>query len=237
MAASLYGFLSGLGYTHPLHPLFVHVTVGLVVAAFIFGITSVFFHKEALSRSAHYSIILALVFWVPSLVFGLGDWYHFYGGVRIFPIMAKLVLAPILLVLLVAAMVFGFRRARGLGTVRFLYTLTLLTAIGIGFFGGELVYGRKSPALESRLKGGEKIFLSFCGGCHPGGGNVLKPGKPLAGGAQLGNFKSFLAFLRKPGAGMPAFPAVKIPEEQARELYEYLLHQVQRGDWKVQKNR
>ena len=76
---------------------------------------------------------------------------------------------------------------------------------------------------------GEKIFTRDCASCHPGGGNVITPNLPVRGAPQLSNFDSFLGYLRKPTmpngspGPMPAFSEGRITDEQARNLYQYLV--------------
>jgi mono/diheme cytochrome c family protein len=78
---------------------------------------------------------------------------------------------------------------------------------------------------------GEAIFKENCMACHPGGGNVVKPDKPMKGAPQLKQFGSFLTWIRNPVQPMPPFSPATISDDQAKKLYEYILKQEKEG-WK-----
>jgi mono/diheme cytochrome c family protein len=78
---------------------------------------------------------------------------------------------------------------------------------------------------------GELIFKQNCMGCHPAGGNVIKPDKPIKAAPQLKTFEAFLTWIRNPVQPMPAYPLTKISDEQAKKLYDYILKQ-EKGGWK-----
>jgi cytochrome c6 len=70
---------------------------------------------------------------------------------------------------------------------------------------------------------GARIFANHCASCHPQGGNVFNPERPLAGAPQLDNFNSFQTFVRQGRGVMPAFPPSRISASQLRELYRYVV--------------
>ena len=76
---------------------------------------------------------------------------------------------------------------------------------------------------------GLKLFDNNCKSCHPKGGNIMAPDRPLRGSPKLADFETFLAFIRNPGMPdgpkglMPAFSQTQISDSQARELYRYLI--------------
>jgi cytochrome c6 len=78
---------------------------------------------------------------------------------------------------------------------------------------------------------GEAFFKQNCMGCHPGGGNVIKPDKPLTGASQLKTFEAFLTWIRNPVQPMPTYSPAKISDEQAKKLYDYIVKQEKEG-WK-----
>lgn len=78
---------------------------------------------------------------------------------------------------------------------------------------------------------GELLFKQNCMACHPGGGNVINPNKPMKGAPQLKTFETFLSWIRNPVAPMPAYAPATISDEQARKLYDYILKQ-EKGGWK-----
>lgn len=86
---------------------------------------------------------------------------------------------------------------------------------------------------QDRGKGktGQEEFQTNCSVCHPNGGNVINPKKPMKGSEKLANFKTFLAWIRKPVQTMTSFPTSQISDKQARELYDYILR-TQKSGWK-----
>lgn len=224
----VYEFLAGLGYTHPIHPTEVHMPIGLVVAAFIFGWIALLLRRPNLARTARHCVILALIWVFPTMLFGIMDWQHDYAGAMLFPIKMKLVFAPALLVLLAAAVILGVKKGAESKAVLAIYCLSFVTVVILGYFGGQLVYGAKAPAPPADVKAGARVFSTNCKGCHPNGGNIIKPNLPLKSAPQLAEFNSFEGFIRDPkmpdgSAGvMPAFAPAKISDQQAKDLYEYI---------------
>jgi mono/diheme cytochrome c family protein len=109
-----------------------------------------------------------------------------------------------------------------------IYTLSFFCVVGLGWYGGNLVFrGMIMPAARE-YKVGMQIFEENCSGCHPQGGNAIKPNLPLVGAPELADFQSFLAYIRNPRMPdgskgvMPAFPEKKISQTQAEQLYQYL---------------
>jgi len=222
---AVYRFLNSLGYPHPLHPALVHMPIGLTMGALVFASAALFFNKKKpLALAARYCAILALLFWFPAVLFGLMDWRHFFHGAWLSPITVKLVLAGVLLTLQVIGLVLGSKgREKTRGPLA-IYGLCLLTAIGLGYFGAQLVYTTQAQAAPEQYKAGERIFEANCGKCHPQGGNVIKPDKPLVKAPALKEFKTFIGKIRHPVAPMPAFGPSQITDQQAGELYQYIIH-------------
>ena len=202
--------------------------IGLVVGAFVFAWIALIFHRTKLATTARYCAILAAIWVFPTMLFGIMDWYHYYAGAMLFPIKMKLIFAPSLTILLWIAVILGYKKGAESRTVLAIYCLCFVTVIILGYFGGQMVYGVKTPAPPENLKAGAKVFSVNCKGCHPHGGNILKPNLPLRNAPQLADFNSFQAFIGDPRlpdgskGPMPAFPSKKISDQQARELYEYI---------------
>jgi len=137
----VYSLLEQVGFTHPLHPAIVHLPMGLCMGAFFFALGSL--KLPRLADTAYYCVVLALLFVVPTAILGIMDWHHFYAAEWTGPITTKVVLAGLLTVLLLAAARIG--RGEGRATkshlMMVLYTLCLLTCIGLGYSGGEVQYG------------------------------------------------------------------------------------------------
>jgi uncharacterized membrane protein len=149
MIESIYQILAKIGYTHPLHPPATHLPAGLIIGAFVFALIAWIFNRKSLAQTARHCLILALIMAGPTILLGLLDWQHRFGGAWLFEIKMKLILGGILLFLLLVAVVYGALAGAFTKTVVAIYALCLLTVIGLGYFGGELVYGTKTPAAVS----------------------------------------------------------------------------------------
>jgi uncharacterized membrane protein len=232
MITWLYRTLANLGYTHPLHPPLTHLPIGLVLGAFIFVVAARAMRRPNLALTARHCIALAFISVFPTVLLGLLDWRHFYAGAWIFPIKMKLGLAAALIILLIAADVQGRRvqrKSKGFPTI---YILCVLNVVALGYFGGELVFGTGSPGGSGKVKEtrvSAEQFTKNCSSCHPNGGNAIKPNLPLRAAPQLSDFKTFLAYVRSPKARdgsetvMPPFAADRLTEEQAKEIYDYVI--------------
>jgi uncharacterized membrane protein len=225
---ALYRFLSNVGYAHPLHPALVHMPIGLVMGAFVFAWAALLFKRRQLALSARSCAILALLFWLPAVLFGLMDWRHFFNGAWLSPITVKLVLAGILLILLAVGVVLGSKGRQGSRGLLAIYSLCLLTVIGLGYFGAQLVYAGKAQATPERYKAGEQVFLANCSACHPQGGNVINPQLPIHGSPRLKDLKTFIGWIRHPDPPMPVFGPSKLSDQEAGELYQYAVHALER---------
>jgi uncharacterized membrane protein len=232
MIAWVYHALANLGYTHPLHPPLTHLPVGLVLGAFIFAVTGKALRRPNLALTARHCIALALISAFPTMLLGFLDWQHFYVGAWSFPITMKLGLACSLIILLIAADVQGRMVQRRSGGFPTIYVLCLMNVVALGYFGGDLVFGKRIPGDPGTVKErqvGAAQFSKHCGSCHPNGGNVIKPTLPLRGAPELIDFPTFLAYVRSPKARdgsetvMPSFPADRLAEEQAKEIYDYVV--------------
>jgi uncharacterized membrane protein len=231
MIEFVYQTLAKIGYTHPIHPPLTHVTVGMVIGAFVFGIVAWKFRHQGLSRTAHHCIILALIAFLPTVLLGFMDWQYYFAGGWLLPIKAKFALAGFLLVLLVFAISVGPKGETVSKSALIIYGACLINVTALGYFGGELLFGGSSPGKAAGVKGIEissEQFTRSCSSCHPGGGNSIKQDLPLKSAPQLVNFETFLAYIRDPKARdgsrtvMPQFSPDKLSEQQAREIYQYV---------------
>jgi uncharacterized membrane protein len=232
MIQFIYQTLTKFGYTHPLHPILTHVPIGLVIGAFLFALAALVFRRTRLVQTARHCVILAVIVVVPTALLGIMDWQHFYGGALLFPIKMKLVLAGVLLVFLTLAVIFGLLGENFARVVMALYALCLLSAVGLGYFGGELVYGTKAPAAaaaEGPALEGAMVFKQNCSACHLTDSTANKIGPGLKGIFKLDEFPvsgkpvsedSFESILQKPFDKMPPFG--HLPPEQVEALTAYL---------------
>lgn len=180
---AIYRFLADLGYTHPLHPAVTHLTVGLVLGALIFGLIGLPGAFGKYDQTARHCATLAFAAVFPTAVLGVMDWFYYYGASWIFPIKMKMLLAGILVLLLLLSIFLNAGRTKRPGSLLLVYLLAAATVVGLGYFGGELVYGEKTSRgtggqagvaeTQSRDQGAdfalvEKIFQAHCTNCHTG---------------------------------------------------------------------
>lgn len=140
MIESLYALLAKIGFHHPLHPALTHIPMGMVMGCFFFALLYWYFKRPSLHTTCLHCSVLGLVFIVPTIAAGLLDWQHLYGG-RFLPlIVVKMVLAAILTGLLAYSIWLNRKQAEP-KKLFIVYALCLACAVGLGFSGGELVYG------------------------------------------------------------------------------------------------
>lgn len=230
MLAPFYEFLKNLGYPHPPHPPLTHMPIGLVTGALIFGCAALILRRPILGLTARHCLILAWLFWFPAVLLGLMDWQHFYGGVWLHEIKMKLVLAGILGVLLTIGLFVGRHpETEGKGPL-IIYALCFFAVVGLGWYGGNLVFGGRTPETLKEFKVGREIFHQKCSGCHPQGGNAIMPNLPLIGSPELAKFDTFLSYLRDPKMPngsrgvMPVFTEKEISHQQTEQLYQYIVN-------------
>jgi uncharacterized membrane protein len=229
---SVYQVLAKIGYTHPLHPTLTHLVMGLVMGAFIFILIASLFRRESLARTAWHCMVLAVIALLPTAALGYADWQHRFAGDLIFPITMKLILAGLLLVLLVAAIVMGYRSEHWSRNVVITYAVCLVVVLGIGYFGGELVYGKRAPGAptqETLVSEGAAVFAQNCSACHNSDTTDYKIGPGLKGLFQLEKLPvsgrpvteaNIRAQLETPFRNMPAFP--ELSEEKVNALIAFL---------------
>ncbi len=140
MIEGLYAFLENVGFNHPLHPIMVHIPMGMVIGAVLFSLVGIVWKKENLAHTAYHCSVVALIFIVPTLITGILDWIGKLGGEWETLIIIKMVLGVVLTGLLALSVIF---KHQGADTKKMfiIYLLCMACAGGLGFSGGELVYG------------------------------------------------------------------------------------------------
>ena len=228
----IYQTLTNFGYNHPIHPTLTHLPIGMVMGALIFVLIAVITRKKHLARTARHCSVLALIAAVPTALLGLMDWQYFYGGAFLFPIKMKLILVGILIVFLTLAVIFGFFGETFSKLIISLYVLCLFSVIGLGYFGGELVYRTKTPATEiaeGPTAEGAVVFQQNCSTCHRTDSAATKIGPGLKGVFKADEFPvsglavsddNFRKLLQKPLGKMPPFG--HLSPEQTKALIAYL---------------
>lgn len=232
MISRIYEWLALIGYSHPLHPPVIHLPVGLVTAACIFLLVSRITRKDAVARTALHCVILALLTIPAAAVTGVMDWQHLYGGSWILPIRIKMGLAFLLSILLMLAWRTSPKAGLADGKAATLYVLCLVTVFGLGYAGGELVYGSRSPAAgleDSEAHQGAVLFASQCAGCHHTDSTRDKFGPGLKGLFRRDRLPvsqrpvsetSVMDQLRHPFDRMPSYP--ELSEDEVQSLIVFM---------------
>jgi cytochrome c6 len=84
-----------------------------------------------------------------------------------------------------------------------------------------------APLPAAKAKTGEELFAQHCTVCHPAGGNIINPEKPLhrknreANGIKTA--EDIIATMRNPGPGMNKFDEKTISDQEAQAIAEYVL--------------
>ncbi len=141
MVEVIFGFLEKVGFTHPVHPAILHVPMGMVMGAVTFRIASFIPRLKMLAKTGYHCIILGILGAFPTIFTGYLDWQHSFSGEWLPLIIVKMVLAGLFLVLLCAIAIMDKPDQPKPDKVTIMYLVALLVAIGLGFSGGELIYG------------------------------------------------------------------------------------------------
>ncbi len=224
---TIYRLLYTIGYHHPLHPAMTHIPVGLIIGAFILAILSLAFHRDNMARAAKSCAVIALVSIFPTAFLGIMDWQHYFAGGWIYPVEIKIVLASLLVIILCMAAII-LRNGPASTKAVVMCGLSSLIALGLGYFGGQLVYTGRVPAASPGFEKGAYLFRANCSGCHPYGGNIVDRDAILTGSPELRDLKAFVRFIRDPRLDngkrgpMPVFTRSRIPDAEAQVLWAYL---------------
>lgn len=140
MTELIFSTLEAIGFAHPLHPALTHIPMGMVIGCFFFSLVALVTKKQIYLKSSLHCSVVGLLFIVPTIVAGYLDWQQFFGATMSVFIIIKFVLAAVLTVLLAISIRANLQGA-STGKLFLLYTLCLACAGGLGFSGGELIYG------------------------------------------------------------------------------------------------
>ena len=140
MIEGLYNFLALLGFHHPIHPIIVHIPMGMVIGCVAFSLADKIWKSKNFDQTAFHCALLATIFVIPTYIAGFLDWQHVFGGDSSIWITIKLILGAVLTVVLIFTVV---QKMRGISQQKLflLYLLSLAICGGLGFSGGELLYG------------------------------------------------------------------------------------------------
>jgi uncharacterized membrane protein len=142
MIDDLYALLVKIGFNEPLHPPITHMPIGLAAGALIFLLVALLFNKKNMVLTAKHVSILAFVFVFPTVLLGVFDWVHFYHATLYTPIKIKMGLAAISFVLLGTGIILGSEIKFHSIAMVIVYALTLVSMVGLGYFGAGIIYGR-----------------------------------------------------------------------------------------------
>lgn len=140
MVENLYSSLTKIGFSHPLHPMLTHVPIGMIVGMVVFSLLGLIWKDRNFGQAAFYCSGLALVMILPVIGTGILDWLHFQQGEWNAYIIIKMILAGILTILLIVSFILK-RKGTTPGKMLLIYLLCLACAGGLGYSGGQLVYG------------------------------------------------------------------------------------------------
>ena len=238
----IYQILESFGYKHPLHPVLVHLPIGLSLGALVLCLLGTLLGKPLLKRSAYHALVLAGLFSLVAMFMGVLDWQHYFNGTLLKPIRIKLLTALIYSLVLSIGVIIGYRQgpeSRQLIPVYFLGAFCVTT---LGYYGGELTFTGRSPAAVKDRDKGQSLFEANCSSCHPSGGNRIVPNKPIRNSHQLESLAIFTSHVRNPSkaAGdksiMPSFNPETISDADMAILYAYIKQYLAQEDCEPQQH-
>ncbi|MBT8329683.1 MAG: hypothetical protein KJO60_08930 [Desulfofustis sp.] len=140
MIESFYNLLAVFGFHHPIHPIVVHLPMGLVVGSVAFSLADMKWPDKNYAVTAYHCILLSLISVVPVYIAGLLDWQQWFAGDVNQWIIIKLILGVALTVMLFATVQ---QKKKGAPQKKLFvfYLINLAICGGLGFSGGELVWG------------------------------------------------------------------------------------------------
>lgn len=140
MIETVYHFLEGIGFTHPLHPAITHPPMGMVLGGVIFFFIYAVFNRPDFLTAAYYCTGLGFLGIFPAVLSGLLDWqYRLHGEWNPF-IITKMVFAAGLALAMLATIKFSTGHEINSNRLMVTYFLCLVFIIGLGYMGGELLY-------------------------------------------------------------------------------------------------
>lgn len=175
-----------------------HIPIGNIVAAFVFSAAGLLFRRQAIGRAGYYALVLAFVSLFFAIFFGITDWLWYLAGTWTYWIKMKIIFSSILTVVLVLAIIHGYKKPGATVKGMILVFLCVLLVTGLGYYGANLVYSRVPEAPTGELREGRELFARDCQLCHPQGGNIMQPQFPVIGSGKLSDLATFTNFIRNP---------------------------------------
>ena len=115
--------------------------MGMVMGAVAFRFGSFLPRLQMLAKTGYHCVILGLLGLPPTIFTGYLDWQHRYEGEWEGLIITKMVLAGLLSIVMIAVAFMDNPDERKIDKVTGLYFVMILLAVGLGFSGGELIFG------------------------------------------------------------------------------------------------
>ena len=141
MTETIFEFLTKIGFTHPVHPGLTHLPMGMVMGAVTFRFLSFIPRLKMLAKTGYHCVILGLLGLPPTIFTGYLDWQHRYDGEWETLIIIKMVLAALLSILMLFIAIKDDPETPRIDKITGLYIVMIIFAIGLGFSGGELIFG------------------------------------------------------------------------------------------------
>jgi mono/diheme cytochrome c family protein len=94
---------------------------------------------------------------------------------------------------------------------------------------------KKGKVKITALESGRGLFDSHCASCHRGGGNSVKPSKPVKGSHVTSTLATFKSYLNQPVGTMPHYEHLIEDEKLLSNLYTYVKSLDDRGGEKTGK--
>ena len=138
MPNAIYSLFEAIGYTHPVHPLLVHISVGTVIGTFLFGIVALVLKRPVLWTTARHGVVLSFICSFFTIFMGIMDSIRaeWWGSTTI---KIKLVLSGVLVLLLLATILVNRRLPKESPISLIFYTLALANVLALGFLGAGMV--------------------------------------------------------------------------------------------------
>ncbi len=99
-------------------------------------------------------------------------------------------------------------------------------AIVVALLSTVALLGWLAPSNAEKTKAqkkpdGKQLFQQYCSQCHLGGGNRIKPGRPVAGSKELASLVSFKTYLSAPPGHMPYYQSLVKNDSALKALHRY----------------
>ncbi len=153
MGEILYDHILALvGFTHPLHPVIITMLIGPVMAAVFFQVLGLLFKVPSFFSTSRQMTVMGFIFWFPTVIIGVTDWYYFYGGSpEMVTILYKSIGAGLLFITLLSTILCFKKIPKSSVFMLVFYIASAGLVSGIGALGGDIVFS-KEPKTASGVE-------------------------------------------------------------------------------------